>query len=99
MSDTNTSKTAGRIIEAPPGTTCTINGREYAVTEYVKHGGAVVPVVDIPQMSDYRWQELALKSRIEHPELYREMGVDVDAEIARIKKQLAEWDFGEAKTA
>jgi len=59
----------------------------------------MVPVVDIPQMSDYRWQELALQSRIENPELYREMGVDVDAEIARIKKQLAEWDFGKAKTA
>lgn len=92
-------KKTAQIIAAPPGTTYTINGKRYGISEFVNDGGIMVPVVDIPQMSDYRWQEMALKSRIETPELYREMGVDVDAEIARIKKQLAEWDFGKAKTA
>ena len=48
-----------------------------------------LPVVDIPMMSDYRWQLNCLKSRLEHPEIYA-ADEDVPAVIERLKRWLAE---------
>ncbi len=48
-----------------------------------------VPLVDIPMMSDYRWQLGALQSRLEHPELY-EGKEDVSATIEHLRQWLKE---------
>jgi len=65
-----------------------IGGRSYPVVGTVnsKTFGAV-PLVDIPMMSDYRWQQKALQDRLEHPGKYRLIGEDVEETIS----QLREW--------
>lgn len=71
-----------------------INGKAYPVIDYVtdivngmkyKH----IPRVDMPIMSDYRWQMDALKSRLEHPEHY-ESFEDVPRAIERLRRWLRE---------
>ncbi|MGN0546474.1 MAG: hypothetical protein ACI4I3_04005 [Acutalibacteraceae bacterium] len=53
--------------------------------------GQTVPLVDIPMMSDYKWQLDCLISRIEHREIYETLlHEDVDATINKLKKWLAE---------
>lgn len=49
----------------------------------------LLPLIEMNVDADYKWQLSALKSRIEHPELY-EQEEDVEKEIAKIKKWLAE---------
>ena len=59
-----------------------IGGHNYPITGTVEHEvlGAV-PIVDIHLMSDYEWHVTCLKSRLENPEVYREMlGEDVEAD-------------------
>lgn len=71
--------------------TMKIGNREFPVIGYVttKQTGTV-PLVDIPMMSDYEWQEKALQSRLANPEFYRKaLGEDVEAAIARIREWLA----------
>ena len=72
---------------APAGTEYSIDGKSYPVTEFINYEGTELPLVDIPAMSDYRWQELALKSRLENPELYR-LTEDVEAAIAYLRQWL-----------
>lgn len=48
-----------------------------------------VPILDIPQISDYQWQKSALESRLAHPERYAGKE-DVEATVARLRKWLAE---------
>lgn len=62
-----------------------IGGRSYPVVGTVnsKAFGAV-PLVDIPMMSDYRWQQKSLQDRLEK---YRLIGEDVEGAIS----QLWEW--------
>ena len=48
-----------------------------------------VPILDIPQMSDYQWQKRCLESRLAHPERYAKFE-DVDAHVARLRKWLAD---------
>ena len=56
--------------------TYTISGRKYKVEEYVKVKNKdtqeqyLLPLVDIPMVSDYKWQSDALESRLKHPEWY-----------------------------
>ena len=52
-----------------------IDGCKYTVTRHIErtepNGGEIsLPIVDIPMMSDEKWQELCRKSREEHPERY-----------------------------
>lgn len=70
--------------------TMEIGGRSFPIIGYVscKEMGASVPLVDIPMMSDYRWQLLALNDRLEHPEKYS--GEDVAATISHLRKWLDE---------
>lgn len=48
-----------------------------------------LPLLEMDADADYKWQVSALKSRIEHPELY-EQEEDIEKEIAKIKKWIAE---------
>lgn len=89
--------TPSSIIPAPEGTTHTVAGKEFPVIGYTDLNGKAVPLVDIPSMSDYKWQLMCLQSRIENPELYSDTE-DVAATIERLKKWLAEHTPEENKT-
>lgn len=68
----------------------TIAGREYPITGYIENGPLEkVPIVDIPMISDYKWQLECLKGRIANPELYRKYE-DVDVTIATLWAWLKE---------
>ena len=71
--------------------TMEIGGRTFPIVGYVKRksNGQVVPLVDIPMMSDYKWQLQALQDRLEYPEKYRHTGEDVEAVIAQLRQWLA----------
>lgn len=70
--------------------TMEIRGRSYPVMGYVTSEElGTAPLVDIPMMSDYRWNMKALQSRLENPEMYREaLGEDVEAVIAKLRRSL-----------
>ena len=81
------------FCEAPTeaSETYNINGQDFPIVGYYKVNGQTVPLVDIPSMSDYKWQLDCLISRIEHREIYETLlHEDVDAEIEKLKKWLAE---------
>ena len=66
------------------------SGKRVPVAYYVEGaGGALVPMLDVPMMSDMKWQQLALQSRLEHRERYEARGEDVDATIARLRAWIA----------
>lgn len=73
-----------------------IGGHSYPITGTVEHEGlGEIPVVDIHLMSDYEWHVSCLKSRLENPEVYREMlGEDVEAVIDRLKATIAKYEKG-----
>lgn len=48
-----------------------------------------VPIVDIPQISDYQWQLDCLNDRLQHPEKYEDIE-NVEETIAKLRKWLAE---------
>ncbi len=76
-------------IPAPEGTTYTLNGKEFPVKWLFRLGNMEFPLVDIPMMSDYKWQFNCLLDRLEHPEKYREFE-NVEETIERLKKWLVE---------
>ena len=84
-------KTGGVQLEpAQPGEVYRLAGKDYPVTARVKmQGGQNLPLVDLPMMSDYTWQLGALKSRLEHPEVYAQFE-DVEETVARLRQWLAE---------
>ena len=84
-------KTGGVQLEpAQPGEVYRLAGKEYPVSAHVKfQGGGSVPLVDLPMMSDYTWQLGALKSRLEHPEVYAKFE-NVEETVARLRQWLAE---------
>ena len=43
------------------------------------------PFVNIPFMSDCKWQYMAFMDRLEHPNKYIKSGEDVEAVIERLK--------------
>lgn len=53
-------------------------------------GKKALPIVNIPFMSDYRWQYECLQDRLKEPDKYREIGEDVEATIEHLKKWLVE---------
>lgn len=75
--------------------TYTISGRKYKVEEYVKVKNKdtqeqyFLPLVDIPMVSDYKWQSDALESRLKHPE-WCEKDENVSEVIERLKAWLSE---------
>lgn len=72
-----------------------IGGHNYPITGTVEHEKlGEIPIVDIHLMSDYEWHVSCLKSRLENPEVYREMlGEDVEAVIDRLKATIAKCRF------
>ena len=67
-----------------------VRGKYYPVTAMVRlPHDREVPLLDIPMMSDFRWQLLSLKSRLETPELYRPTE-DVETVTAELRKWLLE---------
>ncbi len=72
--------------------TYTISGREYKVEEYVKIKNKdtqeqyLLPLVDIPMASDYKWQSDALESRLKHPEWYEK-----DENVSEVMERLKAW--------
>ena len=77
-------------------------GKKYPVKGHVRitddrgrPTGETIPIVDIPQMSDYQWQLDALNSRLKTPELYSPYE-DVQAVISRLRKWLKEHESEEA---
>lgn len=48
------------------------NAYDFPVTGLLKirETGTIIPLLDIPVMSDGEWRKRALKSRAEHPEYY-----------------------------
>lgn len=75
--------------------TYTIAGKEYPVvglTTVINEEEEVMftrPIVDIPQISDYKWQLGCLKSRLEHPENYAD-SENVEENIAKLCQWLEE---------
>lgn len=63
--------------------------KKYTVIGHFIVGGVKIPMVDIPQQSDYEWQLDCLRSRLEHPEYY-EGTEDIHATITRIQARLRE---------
>lgn len=82
--------TPSGITPAPEGTTYTVAGKEFPIIGYTDFKGKAVPLVDIPMMSDYKWQYNCLMDRIEDPEKYAATGEDVMAKIEHLKKWLVE---------
>ena len=71
-----------------------VGGKEWEVEGYIKADNSApnsqfIPLVNIPFMSDYKWQLNCLKDRLKNPEKY-EAFENVPATIERLKKWLAE---------
>lgn len=71
-----------------------IAGKEYLVIGHAKctdkNGNPTdetIPIVDIPQVSDYQWQLDCLNDRLEHPEKYSAFEC-VEERIAYLRKWL-----------
>jgi len=47
-----------------------------------------IPVLDIKQVPDYEWQKESYESRLKNPQIYRDLGEDVEASLERMKKWL-----------
>lgn len=71
-----------------------LHGRNYPITDYITKAPnsqlltEPVPLVDVPMMSDYRWQQMALEDRIAHPEKYPEE--DLTVTVPHLRRWLAE---------
>lgn len=63
-----------------------VGGKEYPVIGLSRFKGQVVPVVDMPVMSDFRWQLNALKTRLQRPDLYEK-----HENVNRVAKELRQW--------
>ncbi len=65
-------------------------GREWNVCGWEAiEGVGVFPILDLPMVSDYKWQLEALESRLRHPKQY-EGREDMAAAIGRLRKYLEE---------
>ena len=81
------------FCEAPTEASETYNicGQGFPIIGYNIVNGQTVPLVDIPMMSEYKWQLDCLNDRIKNREIYETLlHEDVDAEIEKLKKWLAE---------
>ncbi len=69
-------------------------GKEWEVEGYIKNNisdsdAQFIPLLNIPFMSDYKWQLNCLKDRLENPEKYEAIE-NVPATIERLKQWLVE---------
>lgn len=74
--------------------TYNLNGKEFPIVGHARvMDGAkcvgFIPIVDVPMVSDYKWQLDCLNDRLEHPEKYADKE-DLPATIARLRKWLSE---------
>ncbi len=81
--------------------TITLCDTEFNIERYVKPDNqgnfetvppdttGATPIVNIPMMSDYKWQKRCLEDRLKHPDKY-ENTEDVKATIERLYKWLEE---------
>lgn len=76
-------------MEHKESATFNVAGREYPISDYVetKEFGTL-PIVDIPMMTNYKWQKLCLEFRIKNRELYGKHE-DVDTSIAELQAWIA----------
>lgn len=66
------------------------SGKVVPVSGYVERAnGESVPLLDIPMMSDLKWHQECLRSRLEHREQYARIE-DVDATILHLAKMIDE---------
>ncbi len=72
--------------------TMTIGGKRYPVTATIRSKMfGEVPLVDIPMMSDFKWQLTALEGRLKDPEGYaKTFGGDIEVVIANLRAWLQE---------
>jgi hypothetical protein len=71
-----------------------IAGKEYPVRDYIENKqGQKAPLVELPMMSDYKWQLSCLNSRLNNPEIYRETGEDVEAVIKKLRQWLKDHEY------
>lgn len=49
-----------------------------------------LPLVAVPMMPDYKWQQKALEDRLEDPEKYRAIGENVEEATAQLREWLEE---------
>lgn len=72
--------------------TMMIGDHEFLIIGYMTYKGFKnVPFVDIPMMSDFKWQLRNLQDRLERPEIYREiLGEDVELVISDLMSWLSE---------
>lgn len=88
-------KGADNVMNANPSTSPkTIQGFKVIGCVRSKHTGGVVPMVDIPMVSDIQWVEDCIKSREDHPEYYP--NEDIPEVIARSKALLKQLHREEA---
>ena len=84
--------------------TYSVGGREFPVVGHAKvmnrnrEAVGTIPIVDIPQKSDYQWQLDCLNDRLQHPEKY-EPFEDVEEHIAQLRQWLATHKEKKAETA
>lgn len=55
-----------------------IQGKDYPEkgTVYSAKLGQEVPILDIPMMSDERWNELVAEQKAKHPDFYKEKALE-----------------------
>lgn len=51
-----------------------------------------MPLLDMPWISEIKWNRIALKSRLHNPKIYENLGKDVSAVIRRLEAWLAKND-------
>ena len=84
--------------------TYSVGGREFPVVGHAKVMNrnrevvGTIPIVDIPQVSDYQWQLDCLNDRLQHPEKYAP-SEDVEEHIAQLRQWLATHNEKTTKTA
>lgn len=70
--------------------TFNLNGREIPIVGMIEtEQFGLLPVLDLPQMSDYQWQLNCLNDRLEHPDEY-EGRENVPEVVAKLRKWLEE---------
>ena len=57
-------------------------GKEYPIIGEVRSGDVLIPLVDIPMMSDEKWNELCIKQTMENYKKLSGMGEAPDYETA-----------------
>lgn len=78
QNQTNTAEICGKIYDVSE---CVIVSKREESEKKTK-----LPIVSIPYLSDYKYQLIALKSRLEYPECYEET-----ENISEAKEDLKKW--------